>query len=73
MTVSKAGYEAVEVFLLKVNESSKRKIKMSDVLDFAVEKLGEKDIPKIHERVYTSDDKMHEVSTDESCESDCGR
>ncbi|MEQ1875511.1 MAG: hypothetical protein ABL958_02620 [Bdellovibrionia bacterium] len=58
VTVSKTGFERVEEFLLKVNETSKRKIKMSDVLDFAVEKLAEKDIPKIQERVYTADEKM---------------
>jgi len=45
-------------FLRKANESSKRKIRMLDVLDFAVEKLGERDIPKIQERVHTADDKM---------------
>jgi hypothetical protein len=51
-------YGLLEGFLHKVNSNSKRKIKVPDVLSFAIQKLEESDIPQIQERFYTASDRL---------------
>ena len=62
--ITEKGMELLNQYLEMANKSSKRKIRTPEVLELAVEKLNEKDIRKIQERVYTPDDKM-EVMLDE--------
>ncbi len=56
--ISKTGFEILSSFMESANKDSKRRIKIPDVLSYAVEKLSERDIRKIQGRVYTADDRM---------------
>jgi hypothetical protein len=56
--ITKSGFEILNRFIETANKDAKRRIKVKDVLSYAVEKLTERDIPKIQERVYTADDRM---------------
>ena len=62
--ITEKGNAALIQFMEMVNKTSKRRVRIPEVLEFAVEKLNDKDIRKIQERVYTPDDKM-EVMLDE--------
>ncbi|MDZ4676314.1 MAG: hypothetical protein SGI74_02300 [Oligoflexia bacterium] len=62
--ITEQGWKILEKFVVDVNKTSKRKIRVPEVLEFAVEKLVVRDIPKVQERSYTADDKM-EVMFDE--------
>jgi len=62
--ITEKGNERLNQFIDEVNKTSKRKIQIPTVVEYAVEKLSEKDFVKIRERVYTPDDKM-EVLLDE--------
>ena len=56
--ITEKGNVTLGQFMELVNKTSKRKIRIPEVLEFAVEKLSDRDIRKIQERVYTPDDKM---------------
>jgi hypothetical protein len=56
--ITVAGLEILNKFLEQINKSSRRKINTPAVLEHAVTKLAERDIPKIQEQVYTPDDKI---------------
>src|SRR5690606_6296525 len=62
--ITKSGFEILNRFIESANKEAKRRIKVKDVLSYAVEKLSERDIPKIQGRVYTADDRM-ELMLDE--------
>jgi hypothetical protein len=56
--VTEKGFNDLNQFLEKINMTSKRRIKSYDVLDYLLDQLTEKDIPKICERAYTGSDKV---------------
>ena len=56
--ISEIGFKLLNEYLAKINESSKRKIRSQEVLEFAVERLSERDMPKICERAYTGTEKL---------------
>jgi hypothetical protein len=58
VAITEKGMNALNQYLELVNKTSKRRIKGYDLLEYAVEKLSDRDIQKIQERVYTPDDKM---------------
>jgi hypothetical protein len=62
--ISEKGMAVLNQYLELANKNSKRRIRISEILEFAVEKLNEKDVRKIQERAYTSDDRM-ELMLDE--------
>jgi len=62
--ITERGNEILSRYLGLINQTSKRRVHTPEILEFAIEKLSEKDVPKIQERVYTTDDKI-EVMLDE--------
>lgn len=56
--ITEAGWERLSQFLNQVNSNAKRKVKLPDILEYAVSKLGESDVGKIQERSYTAQDRI---------------
>jgi hypothetical protein len=56
--ITSQGAEDLARFVASVNASSKRRIKASFVLEYAVSKLADSDIVRIHERYYTANEKL---------------
>ena len=56
--ITENGLNTLNQFLDLVNKSSKRRIRVPEVLEFAVEKLTDKDVQRIQEKAYTPYDKM---------------
>lgn len=59
--ITEKGWTTLNQFLELPNKGSKRRIKAPEVLEIAVQKLGERDIRKIQDLVYTPDDKMESL------------
>ena len=56
--ITEAGWERLSQFLNQVNSNAKRKVKLPDILEYAVSKLGDSDVGKIQERSYTAQDRI---------------
>lgn len=56
--ITEVGFDTLNLFLESLNKLSKRKIRAQEVVEFAVGRLSEKDIPRICEKAYTGSDKV---------------